>query len=61
MSRNRHITKPSLTAIPAATKKKPARDDEWFRRKVAELGKALERLPEDRRRQANREVLEPDV
>jgi hypothetical protein len=35
---------------------KPARDDDWFRRKVAELGQALERIPEHRRQLAAREL-----
>ena len=42
MSGNGHITEV----------KKPRPSREWFERKVKELGEALQRLPADRRRQA---------
>lgn len=44
-----YVTDRHITTSTASTRKKPARDDDWFKRKVAELGEALARLPEDRR------------
>ena len=43
MSGNGHITEAG---------KKLQKNREWFERKVKELGEALQRLPADRRRQA---------
>ena len=50
MSRVRRITE-----MPK--KPKPKKDREWFERTVSEIGKALEQLPEDRRKQFALEVL----
>ena len=36
------------------TKPRPKRDQEWFRQKVAELGRALEKLPADRQEEFRR-------
>ena len=38
------------------TKPRPKRDPEWFRQKVAELGRALEKLPADRQEQLKRKL-----
>jgi hypothetical protein len=42
----------------AKTKAKAKPDRAWFERKVAELGRALEKLPADRREQFERELEE---
>jgi hypothetical protein len=45
----------------AKTKAKPPkRDQAWFERKVAELGRALNKLPADRQKELERELEERD-
>jgi hypothetical protein len=45
----------------AKTKAKPPkRDQAWFERKVAELGRALEKLPAGRQEQLERELEKRD-
>ena len=51
MSRDGHIT-------PITKKLKAKRDRAWFERKVSEIGRALEQLPEDRRANFEAEVLD---
>lgn len=51
MSRDGHIT-------PITKKPKPKRDRAWFERKVSEIGRALEQLPEDRHANFDAEVLD---
>jgi len=43
------------------TRRPPARDDEWFRRKIRELGNALRELPRDRQEAAIDELEEGDL
>jgi hypothetical protein len=38
------------------TKPRPKQDRAWFERQVAELGRALEKLPADRQEQLKREL-----
>jgi hypothetical protein len=38
------------------TKTKPKRDQAWFEQKVAELGRALQKLPAERQEQLEREL-----
>jgi hypothetical protein len=40
--------------------KPPRRDQAWFERKVAELGRALNKLPADRQEQLERELEKRD-
>ena len=40
----------------AKTKPAPKRDQAWFERKVAELGRALNKLPADRQEKLEREL-----
>jgi hypothetical protein len=40
----------------AKAEPKPKQDQEWFERKVAELGRALKKLPADRLEQLEREL-----
>jgi hypothetical protein len=47
-----------LRKTTGKTKTRPKRDQAWFERKVAELGRALQKLPADRQEELERELEE---